>query len=186
MTSAIVEQRIQPMANAVATDRAKTVHEWAAGATVGEKNFDADLWLLCAAGSHHFALPMANVIETMRMLPVETVVGAPPLVCGLSVIRGAAVPVIDTVRLFGGESAHYERLVTVRTGERTVAFAASAVFTVQSIKDSGRERLPPLLRDAHTIAAIARLDQELVFFLHAARALPDDFRVDDDAGSEGP
>src|SRR3954453_7124217 len=31
-------------------------------------------WLLCRAASHHFALPMQHVIETMRMLPVEKVV----------------------------------------------------------------------------------------------------------------
>jgi len=140
----------------------------------------ADLWLLCKAGSHCFALPMCNVIETMRTLPIETIASAPPIVLGLCVIRGMAVPVIDTARLFGGEAARYERLVTVRTGERIVAFAASAVLAMQSIEPGRLGELPPLLRDADAIAAVGRLDEDLVFFLHAARAMPDDFLVKGD------
>lgn len=163
------------MASAAATNPGKAAHR----AAFLENNRSTDLWLLCQAGAHRFALPMANVIETMRMLPVEAVSGPPRLVCGLSIIRGAAVPVIDTARLFDDEAARYERLVTVRTGERTVAFAASAVFGVRLIENSEREELPPLLRDAEVIAALARSDEKLVFFLRAARALPDDFHVSD-------
>lgn len=179
--NAAAELRNRPMASAAAIDRGKAVNERPARAAFGESDYSTNLWLLCKAGSHCLALPMVNVIETMRVLAVETIAGAPPLVRGLSVIRGAAVPVIDTARLFGDEAARYERLVTVRTGKRTVAFGASVVLAVQSIQDSQREELPPLLRDADAIAAIARLDEELVFFLHAARALPDDFHVNGDA-----
>jgi purine-binding chemotaxis protein CheW len=164
------------MASAVATDPEKAVQ----GSALPEKNRSVDLWLLCQAGSHRFALPMANIIETMRMLPVEAVSGPPRLVCGLCIIRGAALPVIDTARLFDDEGAHYDRLVTVRTGERTVAFAASAVLGVRLIQGSECEEMPPLLRDAQVIAALARSDEKLVFLLRAARALPDDFHVGDD------
>ncbi len=167
------------MASTVATDHGKAAQEVAA--TLPDKNHRPDLWLLCTAGLHRFALPMANVIETMRMLPVEAVDGPPRLVCGLSIIRGAAVPVIDTARLFDDEAARYERLVTVRIGERTVAFSASAVLGVQLIQGSECEEMPPLLRDAEVIGALARLDEQLVFFLRAARALPDDFHISDNA-----
>jgi len=164
------------MASVAAKDRGNVVHD----TTAPEKKHSRDSWLLCQAGAHRFALPMANVIETMRMLPVEAVSGPPRLVCGLSVIRGAAVPVIDTARLFDDETARYERLVTVRTGERTIAFAASAVFGVRLIKRSEREELPPMLRDAEVIAALTRSDEQLVFFLRVARALPDDFPINGD------
>jgi purine-binding chemotaxis protein CheW len=142
----------------------------------------AQFWLLCRAGSHRFALPMASVVETMRVLPIEAIAGAPLLVSGLCIIRGAPVAVIDTARLFGDEAARCERLVTVRTGNRTIAFAATAVLGVQSVPADTLEELPPLLRDADAIAAIARLDEELVFFLRAARMLPDDFLADGDVG----
>jgi purine-binding chemotaxis protein CheW len=129
---------------------------------------------------------MDDVIETMRMQPIVTVAGTPPLVCGVAIIRGATVPVIDTARLFDGEAVRYERLITVRTGERIVAFAASAVLAMQPAQDSEREELPPLLRDTETIAAIARLDEELVFVLRAARAIPDDFCVNGAAERSRP
>jgi purine-binding chemotaxis protein CheW len=170
------------MARQLTTDLGKAAYGRREGAALPEENRNTDLWLLCKAGPHRFALPMANVIETMRMLPVEAINGPPRLVCGLSIIRGAAVPVIDTARLFDDEAAHYERLVTVRTGERTVAFAASAVLGVRMIKRDEREELPPLLRDAQVISALARSDEQLVFLLRAARALPDDFDVSHDAG----
>jgi purine-binding chemotaxis protein CheW len=165
------------MVSAVAKDRGKAAH----AATVPERKHSRNSWLLCQAGAHRFALPMANVIETMRMLPIEAVSGPPRLVCGLSVIRGAAVPVVDTARLFDDEAARYERLITARTGDRIVAFAASAVLGVQVIKRTDCEELPPLLRDAEVIAALAKADEQLVFFLRVARVLPDDFHIGDNA-----
>jgi purine-binding chemotaxis protein CheW len=139
----------------------------------------ASLWLLCEAGSHRFALPVTNVIETMRILPLETIASAPAIVLGLSIIRGDTVPVIDTARLFGGEFVRYERLVSARTSSRTVAFAASAVIAVQSIADTKCHELPPLLQDADAIAAIARLDGEFAFLLQTARVVPDDLSIAD-------
>jgi chemotaxis signal transduction protein len=124
---------------------------------------------------------MRDVIETMRVLPQETIANAPAIVRGLCVVRGKAVVVIDTAVLFGSDGVRYERLITVRAGEQTIAFAASAVLGVQSIIANELADLPPLLRDADAIAAIGRLDQGLVFFLRATRALPDGFLVDFDS-----
>jgi purine-binding chemotaxis protein CheW len=169
------------MASAAAADLGGAVNEGAARAPFGAESSGSELYLLCTVGPHRFAVPMANIIETMRMLPIKAIAGPPPLVCGLSVIRGAAVPVIDTAQVFADEAARYERLVTVHTGERIVAFAASAILGVKSIQEGQREELPPLLRDAQAIAALALLDEELVFFLRAARVLPNDFQVNDDA-----
>jgi purine-binding chemotaxis protein CheW len=172
------------MAGATATNRHEATAGRSAEPVFGAQRASADLWLVCTAGPHRFALPASSVIETMRMLPIETVAGAPPFVCGLSVIRGAAVPVLDTARLFGTEAARYQRLVTVRIGERTAAVAASAVVALQSIDGGELDELPPLLRDADAIGAIARLDEELVFFLRAARVLAGDFYANGDAGVE--
>ena len=63
------------MASTVTTDPAKAAHGHREGADFPGKNLSTDLWLLCTAGSHRFALPMASVVETMRMLPVEAVSG---------------------------------------------------------------------------------------------------------------
>jgi purine-binding chemotaxis protein CheW len=135
-------------------------------------------WLLCRAGSHRLALPMPAVIEIMRMLPIEHVAGAPPLVRGLCIIRGAPVAVIDTARLFGNKTSRYERLVTVRTGDRVVAFAVDEVLGVETIAAQVLEDLPPLLCSDDIIASIATRDEDLVFFLRATRAVPDDLVPD--------
>ena len=150
-------------------------------ATSGDDASDTGFWLLCRAGSHRFALPMPHVIENMRMLPIESVAGAPPVVRGLCIIRGAPVPVVDAALLFEDRSARCERLVTVRTGSRTIAFAAEAVLGVHAITAQALEQLPPLFRNVESIAAVATLDEELVFFLHTARIIPDDFLVDSNA-----
>jgi purine-binding chemotaxis protein CheW len=131
-------------------------------------------WLLCRAGSHHFALPMQHVVETMRVLPIEQVAGCPPIVCGVSVIRGAPTPVIDAALLFDGEPGQRERLVTVRTGKRTIALATQAVVGVWQMADDELGDLPPLLGDGEAIAGLTTLDQQLVFLLRAARIIPDD------------
>jgi purine-binding chemotaxis protein CheW len=139
-----------------------------------EGNAAAVLWLFCRVGSHSFALPTSHVIETMRPLPIEKLSGAPPLVLGLSIVRGNPVPVINAAMLFDDHLTHYERLITIRAGDRTIAIAAEAVLDVQAIPLHELERLPSLLRKVETIEAIKMLDQELVFFLNIARVVPPD------------
>lgn len=143
-------------------------------ATMGIEKRDVSVtWLLCRAASHHFALPMQHVVETMRMLPIEPVAGCPPMVCGFSVIRGAPTPVIDAALLFDGQPGQCERLVTVRTGKRTIALATQAVVGVLEMADE-LDDLPPLLGNVEAIAGLTTLDQQLVFLLRAARIIPDD------------
>ena len=134
------------------------------------------LWLLCRAGAHLCAIPIADVIETMRLLPIEAVSGAPPYVRGLAIIRGAPVPVIDTGLLVGEQATRCTRLVTIRTGTRTVALAAEAVEGVSAIAPDKLGQLPPLLRAgaSETIEAIGMLDAELILFLRTARIVPDE------------
>jgi purine-binding chemotaxis protein CheW len=133
-------------------------------------------WLVCRAGSHLCALPLQQVVEVMRMLPIEQLSGAPPSVRGLCIIRGAPVPVIDTGSLIGDDATRQERLVAVRVGERKVALAVDAVVGIRAIDAGSTDRLPPLLRDAasETVAAIGTLDAELLFFLRTARIVPED------------
>lgn len=138
------------------------------------ENAPAGSWLLCRSGAHHFAFPVVNVVETMRMLPVEHLSGAPAIVRGLAVIRGVPTPVVNPVMLFDEAPARCERLVTVRTDYRTIAFAVEAVAGVRSIAPESLDALPPLLTEVESIAAIKRLDDALVFFLQAARVVPDD------------
>jgi purine-binding chemotaxis protein CheW len=116
------------------------------------------------------------VVEVMRVLPIKPVSGGPCYVCGLCIIRGAPVLVIDTGLLVGDRVTAFERLITVRTGSRTIALAAEAVLGIWAIGADKLDQLPPLLRDAatETIAAIGTLDAELLFFLRTAKIVPED------------
>ena len=131
-------------------------------------------WLLCRAGTVLCALPLAQVVEVMRLLPIEMVAGAVPPVRGLCIIRGAPVPVVDAGSLLGESTMRAERLVAIRVGARRVALAVTSVLGIRWIEAQALHRLPPLLRDAasETIAAIGTLDAQLMFFLNAARIVP--------------
>ena len=97
---------------------------------------------------HLCAIPLEHVIEILRVLPIEAVSGAPRYVRGLCIIRGAAVPVIDTGLLIGDQATKSERLVTIRTGSRTIALVAETVLGIRVIGTETFNALPPLLRDA--------------------------------------
>jgi len=131
-------------------------------------------WLLCRAGTVLCALPLGQVVEVMRLLPIETVAGAVPPVRGLCIIRGAPVPVVDAGSLLGEHAMRAERLVAIRIGERRVALAVGSVLGIHRIEAQALHGLPPLLRDAasETIAAIGTLDAQLMFFLNTARIVP--------------
>lgn len=129
------------------------------------------------------ALPLEHVVETMRPLPVRPVADTPPFVTGVSVIRGAAVPVVDVARLLNPSADPRDstprgaaRFVTVRTADRTVALDVDAVVGVRRLPAGALGELPPLLRDAGSdaVAAIGTLDAELILVLRAARLLPGD------------
>jgi len=136
----------------------------------------SNLSLLCRV--HHIvcAVPLAHVIETLRPLPIEPLAGAPGYVCGLSMIRGAPVPVVDTGLLLGTEQARPTRLVTLRAGSRTVAIAVDSVIGVRALRDDDTAPLPPLLRAAghDAVASLGSRDRELLLVLESARLVPDE------------
>lgn len=133
-------------------------------------------WLLCRCGAYLFALPLANVVETMRPLPIRAVAGAPHYVQGMAIVRGVPVAVVDAGVLLGGEVTRCERLVTVATGSRTIALAVEAVQGICAVGPEQLSELPPLLRNvaSEMVAAIGTLDAEVLFCLRAARIVPED------------
>jgi len=133
-------------------------------------------WLVCRAGRRLNALPIERIAEVMRVLPLERISGAPPCVRGVSIIRGAAVPVVDIGLIVDGAAGEAKRLVTVKAADRLIALAVEAVVGIVAFAPHALGELPPLLHDAaaDTIAAVGALDAELIVFLHAGRLVPDD------------
>jgi purine-binding chemotaxis protein CheW len=140
-------------------------------------------WLVCRSGAFLAALPVEHIVETMRLLPLAGIAGAPAYVLGVSIIRGAPVPVVDTGLLVNGAPSRPGRLVTVRT-ETIVALAVDEVVGIAAFAADALGALPPLLQAAaaETIAGVGAADSGLLVFLHASRLVPDDVLARLDTG----
>ncbi|MEO8904480.1 MAG: chemotaxis protein CheW [Polyangiaceae bacterium] len=132
--------------------------------------------LLCQVGSLVCGLPLEHVIETLRPLPLSPFDGMPPFVSGLSVIRGAPVPVVDLGRLLGNErSAARGRWVLARAQGRRVALAVEQVIGVRGLSMPSLIALPPLLGEASAelVSQVGALDTRLLLILESGRVLPE-------------
>lgn len=130
--------------------------------------------LLCRVGTLHCALPVADIVETLRPPPLETLPAAPDFVGGVAIVRGTPVPVITVARLFGTSDTAPARLVIVRAGNRRVGLAFDEVIGFRALSDAALVGLPPLVSEAHAKAVrdISTLDGQLLVLLEAARIVP--------------
>jgi purine-binding chemotaxis protein CheW len=137
---------------------------------------DHSLFLLFRVQERFCALPIEQVVETMRPLPIEPLSGAPDFVLGVAVVRGAPIPVVGAARLLGADvEARPGRFITVRVGERRVALAVSAVEGVRALPLSSLQALPPVLGDAEAVAVslLGTLDAGLLLVLNGLRLVPE-------------
>lgn len=129
--------------------------------------------MLSLIGSRTCAVPVKLISETMRPLPIEPLLGMPPFVLGLSVVRGTPVPVIDAARMLGvADATPPGRFVSMRIGARGAVLAVSAVLGVRDIPGDSLVQLPPLMGEASAdvVEAIGTLDSVLV--LRSGRIVP--------------
>lgn len=132
--------------------------------------------LILRAGAHLCALPVAQVIETMRPLPVEPVGGAPAFVRGVSVIRGAPTPVLDLEGLLDGSQGDKTSRYVALRGEKPVALAVEEVLNLKTLEADTFEKLPSLLSRAEgaPVEALGVLDAHLLVLLQTAKLVPAD------------
>jgi purine-binding chemotaxis protein CheW len=139
---------------------------------INKRSASLDSFLICQTALRFCGFPLEHVVETMRILPVEPFPEMPSFVSGLSIIRGAAVPVINLAMLLGvATSLQTTRYVTVHLNQRLVAFAVESVIGVRSLDADSIKDLPPLLNNAEAgiVAAISTLDAELLLVLNGSR-----------------
>jgi purine-binding chemotaxis protein CheW len=119
------------------------------------------------------AIPLESAREIMRPLPIAVVAGSPPFVLGLSVIRGASVPVVDLGALLGRPAGREElgRFATLVVEGRSVAVAVRAVSGIVDLDPETLSGLPPLLSHAanDVVDALALHDTGLLLVLKATR-----------------
>lgn len=136
----------------------------------------SNLTLAIRVGERVCAVPISDVVEIMRPLPIEAWNGAPDVVRGLSIIRGVPIPVVDLGALLGVSSNCVStRFVAIRAGQRRVALAVDAVLGIREFSPALRTQMPPLLFDACTelVEAIGASDTELFVVLKACSVVPE-------------
>jgi purine-binding chemotaxis protein CheW len=147
--------------------------EFARGWALGEITADAEprQWLLCRVGDRICALPILDVVETMRALPITPLTDPLGPVCGASIIRGVTVPVVDAGALFSETRPSRRRFVTIDLGGRVVALAVDEVLGITDIADDVTQALPPLLREGmpEAVRTIGVRDGEFLLRLETAR-----------------
>lgn len=117
------------------------------------------------------ALPVGQVVETMRPLPVKPWPEAPEHVLGVSRIRGLPTPVVDAGSLLDTDGGDPTRFVILRVADRQVALAVGSVLGVEEVREDLLQPVPPLVQHPRSgaIAAIAIADSGLWLVLEQLR-----------------
>ena len=135
----------------------------------------AAMTLVLRAGPLLCALPLDEIIETMRPLAIEPLAGTPAFVRGISVVRGVPCPVIDLARLLGGHDAPLSRFVAVRTDRGPVAFATGEVLGIRPADTATTPQGAALPAGAATalVAAVRTFERQPLFVLQPMRVAAD-------------
>lgn len=134
-------------------------------------------FLVVRAHAWRCALPVEDVRETMRPLPVTPVVGLPPFVRGLSVVRGEPTPVISLALLLGGlHGGEGRRFISLRIPGRQLVLEVDEVHGLRHLSAGELGAVPSLLKGAAggQLEVLGTLDGQLLGALSAARLLPEE------------
>jgi purine-binding chemotaxis protein CheW len=130
--------------------------------------------LLVRQGELRVAIPLALVVETMRPLAVDALQGQPDFVLGLSIVRGAATPVLDLGAMLASQApGRSARFVALRFDGRRAALRVDEVLGLRELRPGQLEALPPMLEQSASsvVEAIGSLDSQLLMMLQPWRVL---------------
>ena len=136
-------------------------------------------FLLVRARSWMCALPIEEIEETMRPLPVTPMASAPAFVRGLSLVRGTSAPVVSLGGLLSGGAAEPcagGRFVSLRVPEGRLVLEVDEVRGLSVLDLDTLEAVPSLLggsSQAH-VERLGALDGHLLAVLGTAHVLPPD------------
>lgn len=126
------------------------------------------------SGERHCGIPLPQVLEVFRPLPVEALGDTPPFVLGLARVRSRLLPVVDLRLLLGDPAVDGGgRYVSLRVEDRRMALAVDQVLGLRAVPSGALEDMPPLLAaGSPAVEALATLDQGLLLLLRSARLVP--------------
>jgi purine-binding chemotaxis protein CheW len=125
-------------------------------------------------GDEDFGVPIAQVREINRLVPITAIPKAPPSVLGVINLRGKVIPVICLRERFGFPAAIHDeatRIVVSEIAGQTVGFVVDAVTEVLRLEDSAIEPAPESASgvDAAFLKGIGKLDNRLIIVLDLER-----------------
>jgi purine-binding chemotaxis protein CheW len=161
------------------------------GHTASRETSEAGVPVRCLvfrAGALLAALPLDDVVETMRPLPVRPLAGTQPFVLGLTILRGQPAPVVDVALLLSGDTAAASRFVAVTTPRGPVALATGDVIGLRDTAGDAVQQHTGLLgpAPARLVDAVGSLDGEPLFRLRSLAMVPDEVWVAVAGTGEGP
>ena len=121
--------------------------------------------LLFTLDGQRFALPLAQVRETVRAVAITPLAGAPGVVEGIVDVRGTVTPVLDLRRRFGlppRPVSPDEHLVLASAGPRPVALRVDRATDVVTLPDEAVTAARDDDPATRHLAGVARLEDGMV------------------------
>jgi purine-binding chemotaxis protein CheW len=128
-----------------------------------------ETFLVVRSGDLRCALPLSQVREIMRPLPVNAAEGLPPGVLGISLVRGVPLPVVSLASLLRQPGGQESRFVVVRTPGRDCVLAVDEVNSITDFEAHAWQQMPKLLQRIAFAAEIAAADEDIVVTLDTGR-----------------
>lgn len=129
-------------------------------------------WLTFRLHGGEYALPVAGVVEVLRMAALARIPEAPGWLAGMLNLRGQVIPVIDLrarlglpARPVGLETP----IIVAHAGMRSVGFIADEVSGVLTLSPQALAHPDDLAGVDHPIATVARVEGRLVLLLDHER-----------------
>jgi len=113
-----------------------------------------------------YALHLAAVERTVRMVEITPLPKAPEVVLGVITVQGRIVPVLDMrqrFRLPPREVRLSDHILIARTRHRPVAFIADAVSEVSEITEQEIVEPSTIHPGLEQVAGVTRLDDGIIF-----------------------
>ncbi|HEY4744689.1 MAG TPA: chemotaxis protein CheW [Desulfuromonadaceae bacterium] len=113
-----------------------------------------------------YALRLASVERTVRMVEITSLPRAPEIVLGVIDAQGEIMPVLDIRRRFRlpeRQPGIADQLIMARTARRSVALVADAVVDVVTLPVDELVAPASILPQLDYVAGVARLDDGMVF-----------------------
>lgn len=129
-------------------------------------------WLTFRLDGSEYALPVAGVVEVLRMAALARVPEAPAWLAGILNLRGQVIPIVDlrvrlglSTRPVGLETP----IIVAHAGKRAAGFIADEVSGVSTLPPQALTYLDDLAGVDHPIAMVARVEGRLVLLLDHER-----------------